>query len=295
MKLRPITRADMHAAISLLSEGFPARPRSFWETSVLRLLSYTEQRWDGVVGHIASASGQDVGICLSIPTMRMAYESVPRKVINLASFYMRPGNEWMTTLFMRRLMKDPGVEYLDVTASAAMRDVVRHLGFADRTAGMVVVPAPAAALRPGSGIRILPRAQLTTAMMSPAHLDLLDQHSRHQAISLGVEAEGIVHPLILVPASRKRLAGGRIILARDRELIRAAAGPLARHLVKLGMFFFEFDSPSPVQIAGARFVSGALVQTTWPVASPCIDHTFSELLFIPTPPRRPCCSRSPCG
>lgn len=287
MNLRPITRAEMNAAVSLLSEGFPVHSREFWNASVLALLSYAEKRWDGVIGQIASANGREVGICLSIPSMRMAYEAVPHKVINLAAFYMRPGNEWMTTLFMRRLMKEPGVEYLDVTASKTMRNVLRQLGFADRTTGMVIVPAAVAALRPAGTVRILSRAQLTPDMLSPGRLALLDHHARHQAIPLGVEIDGMVHPLVLIPASRRRLAGGRIILARDRELIRMSAGALARHLLTLGLFFFEFDSPSPVPILGSRFIrEGAPVQTTWPVATPAIDHTFSELLFIPAPQRR---------
>lgn len=288
MKLRPLMRADLQTAVSLLTEGFPVHSPAFWEASMLRLLSYAEQRWDGVVGHIASANGQDLGICLSIPSMRTAYEPMPRKVINLAALYLRPGNEWMTTLFMRRLMKDPDAEYLDVTASETMRNVLRQLGFVDRTAGMVIVPTPIAAMRPGNAARIVPAAQLARTIMSPYHRDLLEYHARHRAISLGVEIDDTVHPVILVPTSRKRLAGGRIILARDRELIRAAAGPLARHLLKLGFAFFEFDSPSPVQIAGSRFVRvGAPVQTTWTVESSAIDHTFSELLFIPAPQRRP--------
>src|SRR5690349_19820157 len=171
MKLRPITRADLKAAVSLLSEGFPVHSREFWNASLLALLSYAEKRWDGIIGHIASANGQEVGICLSIPSMRMAYEAVPHKVVNLAAFYMRPGNEWMTTLFMRRLMKDPDVEYLDVTASETMRDVLRQLGFADRTTGMVLVPTAVAALNPAGRARILPRTQLTSDMMSPDRLD----------------------------------------------------------------------------------------------------------------------------
>jgi hypothetical protein len=288
MKLRPIMRTDLHAAVSLLTEGFRLHSREFWNASVVELLSYTEKRWDGIIGHIASANGQEIGICLSIPGMRTAYEAVPHKVINLAALYMRPGNEWLTTLFMRRLMKDPDVEYLDVTASETMRNVLRQLGFADRATGMVIVPTAVAAMHPGRTTRILPRAQLTPDMMSPGHLDLLDQHARRQAISLGVDVGGKVHPLILVPTSRKRLAGGRIILARDRELIRSSSGALARHLLKLGLFFFEFDSPSPVPILGSRFVrKGAPVQTTWPVEVSSIDHTYSELLFIPALQRQP--------
>jgi len=39
---------------------------------------------------------------------------------------------------------------------------------------------------------------------------------------------------------------------------------------------------------GSFFVADAApVQTTWPAESAAIDHTFSELLFVPPPSHRP--------
>lgn len=287
MKLRPIQRRDVDAATILLSEGFPLHARKNWLESLRHLLPLAEQEGDGSVGHIASAGGQDVGICLSIPSMRFAYEPAPRKVVNLAGFYMRPGNEWMTTLFMRRIVRDPSVEYVDLTASESMRQVIRHLGFRDRTSGMVVVPTLTAALQPARGVRILPTTQLSPGRVLEDHLSLLDRHASLGAISLVVKVAGTCHPLILARGRRKRLGSARILLARDRALLCAIAGPLARHLLSRGIAFLEFDSPTPMPIAGSLFVaSAAPVQSTWPIASAAIDHTFSELVFIPPPSQR---------
>lgn len=285
MKLRPIFRADMHAAVALLTEGFPVQA---WQDSLGQLFRLVGQDCDGSIGHIASADGRDVGICLSIPSIRFAYEPAPRKVVNLAGFYLRPGHEWMTGLFMRRIMKDASVEYVDITASEAMRQVIRRLGFTDRTSGMVVVPTALTALRPGRGARIVPMSELSPGQMAPDHIRLLEHHARLSAICLAVETAGEYHPLILVRGRRRRLGSARVLLARDRELIRAAAGPLSRWLLRQSIAFLEFDSPSPVPISGAAFITRAApVQTTWPTETAAIDHTYSELLFIPPPNRRP--------
>lgn len=293
MKLRPILRADAHVAATLLSEGFPVHTRQTWEESIRRLFAHVERGPEQSIGHIASAGGIDVGIGLAIPGMRSAYEPVPRKVVNLAAFYMKPGNEWMTTLFLRRMMKDASVEYVDLTASVQMREVNRRLGFHDRTRGMMVVPTALGALRPAPRVRIIPLSELSPGRVSPEHRKLLDQHARLDAISLAVDVDGTCHPMILVRSYRKRMVGARVVLATDAALIRAVTGPLSRHLLRLGILFFEFDSPAPVRIAGSVFVTRAApVQTTWPDDSTTIDHTFSELMFIPPPSNRPVLSWS---
>lgn len=288
MKLRPILRADADLAATLLAEGFPVHSPKTWQQSVGRLFDHVEQIGIDSIGQIAAVGEQDIGIGLAIPSMRRAYEPAPRKVINLAAFYLRPGNEWMTTLVLRRMMKDPSVEYVDLTASPQMREVNRKLGFVDRTHGVVVVPTVFGALRPARHVKIIPFADLPAGLVSPELYELLERHHHLHAMSLAVEVDGICHPLILVKSYRRRLVGARIVLARDTELVEAVAGALARHLLRQGILFFEFDSPYAAAITGSTFVTGAApVQTTWPVAHAAIDHTFSELTFIPPPSNRP--------
>lgn len=284
MKLRPILRAEAHTAASLLAEGFPVHAIDTWRDSIRLLFSHVATADDGSIGYIASAGGRDVGIGLAFSTRRTAYEAEPRDIVNLAAFYMRTGHEWMTTPFLRRMMKDPDVEYVDLTASVAMREVNRRLGFVDRSEGMVVVPTFAAALRPGRGVRILAGNDVPAGAMAEEHRRLLARHGRLNAISLAIEIDGELHPLILARTFRKRVYGARVILARDRALIRAVLGPLARYLLRLGIVFLEFDACAKEKIPEAIFVSRfAPVQSTRPSDNPAIDHTFSELMFIPPP------------
>lgn len=288
MKLRPILKADAPVAATLLAEGFPVHSRTRWQDYVRRLFAHVEHMGGDSIGHIGSVGGHDIGIGLAIPGTRGAYEASMRPVVNLAAFYLRPGNEWVTTLFLRRMMKDPSIEYVDLTASPQMREVNRLLGFTDRTRGIVIVSTALAAMLPGPHVRIIPFRELPLDAMSPDHRDILAQHDRLQAISLAAEVDDTCHPLILVKGCRKRMKSARIVLARDRDLVRAIAGPLSRHLLRRGFHFFEFESLAPVRLPGAVFSTRvAPVQTTWPVESAVIDDTFSELMFIPPPDSRP--------
>src|SRR5690606_34367040 len=138
-----------------------------------------------------------IGICLTIPSCRAIYADSPREAVNLSAFYLRPGNEWRATLFMRRLMADPAVEYIDLTATESMRKLNRLLGFADRSRGAVVVPLALAALRFSRGTRILPLNDVPPGMLAADLLDVLQEHSRLGCMAVGIELDGICHPLIL--------------------------------------------------------------------------------------------------
>ena len=244
MKLRPVRRADIEAAATLLAEGFPVHACDTWLESLRRLFAHVEARNEDAIGYIASAGGADIGIGLAFACRRSAFTAEPHDMVNLAAFYLRPGHEWLTPLFLRRMMTRPDVEYLDITASDSMRVLNRRIGFADRTAGSVVVPTPLAALTPAAGIRLLP-LEKAAGLLSPEHHALLEAHDHLDAMPLVISRTGRHEPLILVGVRRKHVPGARVILARDRALLATAIGPIARYLLRRGLMFLEFDSPAP--------------------------------------------------
>lgn len=282
MKLRAITRAETNAALALLGEGFPILPPDIWRMSVERMFTYADRTCGGVIGQIASAGGRDVGICLAIPANRTTYVQQARREINLSSFYLRPGNEWMTTLFLRRLMADDAFEYLDVTASHSIREINRRLGFSDHPAGPAVVPTFVAACRPSWYVRLLSPSQVPASALEAAQRRIVKEHQHLGCICLVIEDCGNFHPVILAPTSRKGVPGARVLLARDPLLVRRAIGGLSRHLLRSGTLFIECDGLAATDLPEAAIWGGSgPTQVTNPPAGEAIDLTFSELAFIP--------------
>ncbi len=286
MKLRPIVRDEAQAALTLLAEGFPVLTPDTWKTSLDGMFSYADRTASGVVGWIAQAGGRDVGICLALAARRSLYRMTARDEVNLSAFYLRPGCEWMTSLFLRRMMSDSDVDYLDITASYSMREINRRLGFVDHGEGMVVVPTAIAAFRPAAGTSVVPLPAAAGLPLDPDLQTLLTEHDRLGCISLVVELPDGLYPVILARTSRKGLPGARVILARDRALIVSALGPLCRHLLACGFTYLEFDGFSTHGIAEALFWRrSSPVQRTRPMAGEeAIDLTYCELVFIPPPP-----------
>lgn len=284
MKLQPIHRGDTARAVTLLAEGFPEHSPEIWLACLANIFGHCERFGRDSIGQFATANGSEIGICLTIPSCRAIYADSPREAVNLSAFYLRPGNEWRATLFMRRLMADAAVEYIDLTATESMRKLNRLLGFADRSRGAVVVPLALAALRFSRGTRILPLDDVPPGMLAADLLDILQEHSRLGCMAVGIELDGICHPLILVPSSRRGIPGMRVILARDRQLLQRALGTIARYLLKRGVRFLEFEALTKSGFPEALFRTGAEpVQTTHEPNTEAIDHTFSELAFIPLP------------
>lgn len=281
MKLRPIHSGETDAAVTLLAEGFPDRSPEEWRKGLDRLLAHTARVGERSVGQIVSARGADAGICLTIPSTRTAYTGTPQKVVNLGALYLRPGHEWMAALLMRRLAADAGIDYTDLTASPSMREINRNVGFADRWHGALVIPLPAAALRAPRGARVVQLRDIPAGRMGEAHRRLLEDHAALGCIAAGLELDGVCHPLIFTRLRRRGLPGAQIVLARDRQLIRAALGPIARYLLGRGLTFLTLPGDDrqgfPEGIVWAR---SAPVQTTRQPDGDALDFTFSEAVFF---------------
>ncbi len=281
MKLRPIEIGEADKAAALLGEGFPSHSREAWAGTVARLFNYVQRIGETAIGQFVVAGGDEIGLCLAIPSRRVAYASQPENIVNLAAFFLRPGQEWMAPLVMRRMTADRSVEYTDLTASPSMRRINRQIGFADHSAGSVFVPLAVAALQPGRGAKVVPRATIPAGALSDDHMRLLDHHAALGCIAVALEIDGACHPLILASSPRRGMPCARVVLARDRLLIRRALGPLARHLLRRRFAFLEFDARSKAGFPRALFstrVSPA--QSTRQPSNEAIDHTFSEMVFL---------------
>lgn len=282
MTLRAISRADADTAVALLAEGFPALSARTWQDSIDRIFDYIESTGREFAGYFETTKAGDVGICLAIPAVRNAYIAPPRSVINLSCLYMRPGNEWMTPLFLRRVMAQDASDYSDLTASTTIRQLNRKIGFKDRSNGTIIAPLAVSACRASPGVRLVRFDAISRDALAPHHYALLEQHHRLDRIVLGVEHERALHPLILTESRRKGVPGARIVLASSRELVRAALGPLARYLLVRGYLFLDFDGKSKDGFPEALFWTNTPpVQMTGDWDHDAIDHTFSELVFIP--------------
>lgn len=73
----------------------------------------------------------------------------------------------------------------------------------------------------------------------------------------------------------------RVILMKDRALLKKSLGSLSRYLLKQGFLFLEFEVQQKTEIAEGFLRAGtSCVQSTRKLPCTAIDHSFSELVFV---------------
>lgn len=281
MKLRAIEIGELDQAATLLHEGFDKRSKAKWQANLREMFKHAENLGYNSIGYIASNKEGNFGICLAVPLIRSVYEAEPVKTINIAAFYMKPKFEWMAALFLRRIMTDSDVDYVDVTASASMRKVNALLGFTTSAIGTLVIPLAASALRPLSRAKIRSYNPHNSYSFSADVTQVLQDHLKLGCRVLTIERDGESHPVILSPKKRGSLASARVILAKDRKLIEESIGSLARYLLARCFFFLEMDVfEKPDLWESSLRKRSAPIQSTIPKSTDVIDHSYTELVFV---------------
>ncbi|WP_374833790.1 hypothetical protein [Paenochrobactrum pullorum] len=281
MKLRAIEIDELDQAATLLHEGFSKRSKVKWLADLRDMHRHAEELGYKNIGFIASNKETDLGICLAVPLIRSIYEAEPVKAINIAAFYMKPEFKWMAALFLRRIMTENDVDYVDVTASSSMRKVNAHLGFTTSATGLLVVPLIATAFRPFKRAKIRRYNPKKSRLFADNTSKILQDHIALGCRVLTIEQDGQIHPVILSPKKRGSLPSARVILTKDRQLIENSIGSLARYLLIRGLFFLEMDVFSKPDLWESSLRKrSAPVQSTRISSTEAIDHTYTELVFV---------------
>ncbi|MGU3576235.1 hypothetical protein ACLBWZ_11910 [Brucellaceae bacterium C25G] len=247
----------------------------------MKIFEHANQLGHDEIGYIIANKQEDVGIILTIPLMRSAYEASPVKVMNFAAFYIKPKFTWMASLLLRRIMTETNIEYVDITASRSMRKVNEHLGFSTSATGLLVVPLAASAWRPFKSAKIRSYKPGKTDLFSNHMARVLDDHLKLGCRVLTVEHNGAMYPLILADKKRGHLPSARVILAENRDLVINSIGSLARYLLARGVFFLEMDVFGKPDLWESSYrTRSAPVQSTKPNTTSVIDHTYTELVFL---------------
>lgn len=281
MKIRPLEIGELDLAANLLNEGFGKRSKAKWKANLIDMFRHAESLGRTTVGYFASNKEGDIGICLAIPLVRTIYESDSVTTINIAAFYLNHKYVWMAALFLRRIMTESSVDYVDITASASMRKVNAHLGFTTSAINTLVVPLAATAFRPFQSAKIRTYNPLKSNEFANDIKKILNDHVALGCRVVTIEQNGENYPVILSPKKRGYLPSVRVILAKDRSLIYQSIGSLARYLMARGFYFLEidvFDKPDLWESSLRK--RSAPVQSTKNKMTDAIDHTYTELVFI---------------
>jgi hypothetical protein len=269
--LEPIGRDTLGEAHALLAQGFPMRSPAFWSEGLDRLSAHHAAAGLGPIGQIMRMKGEPVGVMLTIRSRRADGGSV----VNLSSWYVDPRFRLLAPRMLTRVLEEPADVFTDLTPSPAVTEMIGRFGFVQRHAGALLVALPVAAFAPGGGARIL------DGVPEAADAALLAGHRELGCLVLRLVTASGEMPLVVSVASRRGLPVARLIYATDLAAVRAAIGPLARHLIARGIALLEMPADPGDSVPGGWFTRRArptFFRGTPPAAA--VDHAYSEFVFL---------------
>ncbi len=273
VRLEPIGSDNLAVALRLLSEGFPDRPPEFWRQGLARA-DATARRAGIAPGQILQSRNGPAGIILTFGSRR---DDRPDPVINLSAWYVSEGQRFLAPAMLKAVTSAPAT-YTDLTPTDGVVRLSKAAGFSEMRSATAVIPLAAAAMRPGLGSWAGPSRTLDLAGECKR---LAVEHEAFGCLALAIGAGDRQDLILLRRTAHYRVPAAEVIYG-DRRILKRAIGPLARVLLRHGLFTLLYDCRGPQDLPpllgfrrshGARLVKGTDFGDV-------IDYAWSELAFL---------------
>ena len=235
VRCRQIEPDDIDSILDLLCEGFTRLPRRHWVAALEMLGARAVLGGMPRYGYMIESDGCAVGVLLVIET-EVRRDGATTVRSNGSSWYVRPGFRPYAPILLTKWLRSPSDTFLNVFPAEHTFPIIEARGFV-RFASGTSLSIPAVAWR-ASRIRVLHANCLAEAEVPIPDEDrrLLVDHSQAGCIALWCETHDRGYPFVF----RRRLIKSwlpcaQLIYCRDIEDLTRLAGPLGRHLLRLGL------------------------------------------------------------
>lgn len=243
LRCRAIVENDLDGLAALLVKGFPLTQRAYWIRGFSRWQHLPTVEGMPRYGYVLDTGKGPVGVILLLSSQRG--EQI---VANLSSWYVEP--EWRThsTLLIAVATKLKHVTYTNVSPAPHTWRTLEAQNFVPYNFGRSAIFA-----LPGRG------AVSQTIPEDLPEAQLLRDHRALGWISLVVEKDGLVSPIVLRPRrlDRPPVPMMDVMYCRSPEDFARCAPALARHLFSRSLgFLIDGDMPSSNFKIWGHYVEG---------------------------------------
>ncbi len=268
IRCRQINALDLPAVAALLSEGFPRRKISYWQTGFDRMAARSVPENTPQFGYCLDANGILVGVILMIASEQLV-SGIMSNVTNLASWYVKPDYRPYAHQLAAMALKNRNTSYTNVTAAPSTWPVVEKQDYRKYCNGLFF--AFAALARPQASVTIhdfaVVRARPDVRAM--AGFALLQRHSDWGCSVIVVEEagqlSGFVFRRFAIRAGLIKLPAMFAIHAHSQKELIRLAGNLGRHFMWRAAPILVMDANGPIptlsglytEKRGRKFVKGS--------------------------------------
>ena len=278
-QIRPIGPADLPEVVTLLTEGFPGRPRAYWEVGLTRLGERAEPPGTEQYGYVIDHGGL-TGVILAISSDHATPEG-PRVYTNISSWAVRPSSGILDALqLLRRAASAPEATVTTLSAVPDTLKMMRRLGFQCWTEGQVVGIGTASTGRAG----VLDLEAARAAGLDERRASVLANHAAMGCLTPCLQVRDGLTPLIFLPRRIERpvpvRAAQLIYCAHLTDLLPHTA-VVWRWLAARGYPLMIVDASGPLPGIRGRYYPGrAAKYYRGPNPGMDCDHTYSEMVYL---------------
>ncbi len=240
VRCRLITAADLPAISALLSEGFPDRPRAYWDAA-LDVLCRREAPQDYPrFGLLLETRGTCIGVLLQIFS-RVMEDGLSTVRCNVSSWYVVPAFRGYAPLLVSRALRHKEVTYLNVSPAQHTWPILEAQGYSRYSAGQFAC-LPALSWR-GAGAKVR-RYVIGERGFEPPLARLLDAHTRMGLIVLVCSRRGRRAVFAFLPREVKGVGRrvAQLAYCADTSGFVGFGGPLGRWLLGQGLPLVILDA-----------------------------------------------------
>jgi hypothetical protein len=246
VRCRAIGDADRDAVINLLLKSGFGGDRAYWTEALQRLCEHPTPEGYPKYGYLLEINGVAVGvlllICSAIP---VAGEIKVR--CNTSCWTVWPAFQAYGTLLVAQALRHKEATYINISPLPHTFSIITAQGYKHYCGGRF---SALAALSPR-----FPRVEIAEVSdgiepgedLSPDEITLLLRHADYGCISLVVTVNGCRYPFVFEPTRRYRyIRVAYLTFCRSIDDFVRFAGPLGRHLARLGYLWVDLDANGPV-------------------------------------------------
>lgn len=256
VRSRQIEHADLERVVDLLTRGFRARPRDYWQRALAKLSAHDTPPGMPKYGYMLESCGEVVGVILLIFSTTPGGDT-PKIRCNVSSWYVEPAYRAHAALLIAQAIKHRHVTYLNVSPAKHTRSTIEAQGFTRYNGGQFVAIPALSRAAPGISATVVDIDRPPPASFDPAELALLRAHKRHGCLAVWCLSAEYAHPFVLLPRLVKGVIPcAQLVYCRDVTTFVRLARPLGRYLAERGRPFVIIDSNGPISGLPGKYVDG---------------------------------------
>lgn len=279
--LRAISFEALETTLPVLSRGFPGMRREGWDSAIARLRAFGARDLQARTAYLLEQNGKDVGVILTIPSMRADGTGAPRRIVNLSSWYIDPEHRWRASRMLQTVTACDETLFTDLTATPAVRSMIGRFGFRGWTEGTLIFALPWFAIKTAGPSHVVPLRDLAPDAFAEPVRRMLDRHAALDCVAGGLWDGQALHPLIFSRKTYRGIHAARLVFADDRATMLAHLPAISRFLLREKFVLLAVNADRSERVAGSIFTQ--LMSPTFykgPAAPAPCDLGFSEFVFL---------------